>query len=175
MRTCYANCLKNFHASFRSEIYPGNVGSFGVLIRTWVQGAVCTRNAALKVGCSWLSACIVELGYLVKVPPPSQRSACVYIDARTRIARTHSTRTYTCVYGHEVRYCQIAWHVVSMYSIVSSVTACEITWLRSDGYDPTYLCSRPSKQSSYELLYRKETLVPRAIHSRALNFYKNSN
>lgn len=85
------------------------------------------------------------------------------------------TRTYTCVYGHEVRYCQIAWHVVSMYSIVSSVTACEITWLRSDGYDPTYLCSRPSKQSSYELLYRKETLVPRAIHSRALNFYKNSN
>lgn len=82
--------LKKF--SFRSEIYPGNVGSFGVLIRTWVQGAVCTRNAALKVGCSWLSACIVELGYLVKVPPPSQRSACVYIDARTRIARTHSTR-----------------------------------------------------------------------------------
>lgn len=122
--------------------YPGNIGSFGVLIRTWVQGAVCTRNAALKVGCSWLSACIVELGYLVKVPPPSQRSACMYTDARTRIARTHSTRLVrilACVYGHEVRYWQIAWHVVSMYSIVSSVTACEITWFRSDGYDPTYL------------------------------------
>lgn len=67
--------------------YPGNVGSFGVLIRTWVQGAVCTRNAALKVGCSWLSACIVELGYLVKVPPPSQRlHACTSMHVQELLA-----------------------------------------------------------------------------------------
>ena len=89
---CKLRVKKNLNSGFCWRKHPGNIGSFGVLIRTWVQGAVCTRNAALKVGCSWLSACIVKLGYLVKVPPPSQRSVCMYIDARTRIARTHSTR-----------------------------------------------------------------------------------
>ena len=66
--------------------------------------------------------------------------ACTSMHVQELLAHIqHGSYVYLgCVYGHEVRYCQIAWHVVSMYSIVSSVTACEITWFRSDGYDPTY-------------------------------------
>lgn len=110
-------------------------------------------NPNLGAGCSMHSECSSQSGLLLAIgvhrgtwlPGESTStfaaSACMYIDARTRIARTHWTRLVrilACVYEHEVRYCQIAWHVVSMYSIVSSVTACEITWFRSDGYDPTY-------------------------------------
>lgn len=61
--------------------------------------------------------------------------------------------SYVYVCGHEVRYCQIAWHVVSMYSIVSSVTGCEITWFRSDGYDLTY---RPNERNNRRTSEKKK-------------------